>query len=310
MSNAPTPQNPGLLNWLLILSLGVIWGTAFMTTAIALEGFGPRVVAAGRIAIAALALNILGTALGQPISRIPKEAGKRGVLFVCIIGTIALALPLSLLAWGQQHVPSAFAGVAMTTVPILVLPLVYFFSPEEGIGPRRVIGMAIGFIGLAMLVGPGAFAGTGGDLVFWGRLACIGCACGYAMGSVLTRRAPKMPPIALAAGTMTVAACITLPLALLTEELPNTYELRPSLALIYAALFPTALGAIIRVRVITTAGSLFMNITSYMVPIWSVIFGITLMGENLPPQLFTALGLTLLGIFISQSRQITAALKR
>jgi len=53
-----------------------------------------------------------------------------------------------------------------------------------------------------------------------------------------------------------------------------------------------------------------MNITSYMVPIWSVIFGITLMGEDLPAQLFTALALVLLGIFVSQSRAILAALRR
>ncbi|MGH1577432.1 DMT family transporter [Planktotalea sp.] len=290
--------------------LGIVWGTAFLSTAIALEGIGPRVVAAGRIAIAALVLNVLATAMGQPITRISKEAGKRGVIFVCVIGTIALALPLSLLSWGQQHVPSAFAGVAMTTVPILVLPLVYVFSPEEGIGPRRIIGMGIGFVGLAMLVGKGAFAQTGSDLALWGRLACIGCACGYAIGSVLTRRAPKMPPLALAAGTMSMAALIVVPFALLTEDLPETFTLRPSLSLLYAALFPTALGAIIRVRVITTAGSLFMNITSYMVPIWSVIFGITLLGEELPPQLFAALALVLLGIFISQSRQIMAALRR
>ena len=310
MSNTPTPENPGLLNWLLIVILGVIWGTAFLSTAIALEGFGPRAVAAGRIAIAAFALNILGSALGQPITSIAKQAGARGLLFVTLIGTFALALPLTSLTWGQQHVPSAFAGVAMATVPILVLPLVYFFSPDEGIGPRRIIGMAIGFVGLLLLIGPGAFAEPGSNLVFWGRLACIACACGYAVGSVLTRRAPAMPPIALAAGTMTVAAFITVPLALFTEELPKTLELRPSLALLYAALLPTALGAVIRVRVITTAGSIFMNMTSYMVPVWSVIFGVILLREELPAQLYTALALILVGIFIAQSRAIMAALRK
>jgi drug/metabolite transporter (DMT)-like permease len=82
------------------------------------------------------------------------------------------------------------------------------------------------------------------------------------------------------------------------------------LALIYVAVFPTALAAIIRVRVITTAGSLFMSITSYMVPVWAVIFGITLMGETLPPQLFWALALILAGIGLSQWRAIAAAFGR
>ena len=310
MSNAPTPENPGLVNWLLIVFLGVIWGAAFMAISTALDGYGPRLFTASRLAIAAIALNILGAIIGQPITAIHKTAGARGWVFICLIGTIALAMPLSLLSWGQQHVPSAFAGVAMSTVPILVMPLVYIFSPEEGIGPRRVIGMIIGFIGLIILVGPGAFEKSDSVLVFWGQMACIACACGYAVGSILTRRAPKMPPIAFASGTLTVAACLTVPFALLTEPLPTSLPLKPSAALIYAALLPTALGAIIRVRVITTAGSLFMNITSYMVPVWSVIFGIALMGEDLPAQLYTALALILLGIFISQSRAIFAALRR
>ncbi|MGB7316427.1 MAG: DMT family transporter [Planktotalea sp.] len=310
MRHAPTPENPGLINWLLILMLGIIWGAAFMSMTVALEGFGPRMVAAGRLGFAALALLILGALIGQPVTAISRTAGARGWLFVCTIGAIALAMPMLMLTWGQQHVPSAFAGVAMGTVPLLVLPLVYIFSPEEGIGPRRIIGMAVGFIGLAILVGPGAFDSTQSNLTLWGRLACLCAACGYAIGSVLTRRAPRMPPIALAAGTMSAAALIIVPFAFLTEDLPDSFSLRPSLALLYAALLPTALGAIIRVRVITTAGSLFMNITSYMVPVWSVIFGITLMNEQLPPQLFFALAIILLGIFISQSRQIMAALRR
>lgn len=309
MSQAPSPENPGLTNWLLVMLLSMIWGAAFMSMSVALEGFGPRMVAAGRLGIGALALILLGVVIGQPITAISKVAGARGWLFCAAIGSIALAMPMLLLTWGQQFVPSAFAGVAMGTVPLLVLPLVYIFSPDEGVGWRRVIGMTLGFAGLVVLVGPGAFSDAGDDMILWGRLACICSASGYAIGSVLTRRAPPMPPIALATGTMTCAALIVVPFAVLSEAMPTTFTLRPSLALLYAALLPTALGAILRVRIITTAGSLFMNMTSYMVPVWSVIFGILLLNENLPPQLFVALALILLGIFISQSRQIMTALR-
>lgn len=92
------------------------------------------------------------------------------------------------------------------------------------------------------------------------------------------------------------------PLALLLEDHPQIATPQAFLALIYVAAFPTALAAVVRVRVITTAGSLFMSLTSYMVPVWAVLFGITLMGEDVPPQLFGALALILFGIGISQSR--------
>ena len=119
-----------------------------------------------------------------------------------------------------------------------------------------------------------------------------------------------MPPIALASGTLTVAAILVVPLALVNEGWPESFQMSASLAVLYAALFPTAIGALIRVRVITTAGSLFMNITSYMVPVWSVIFGVILLREDLPAQLYTALALILVGIFITQSRSILAALRK
>jgi len=305
MSQAPTPQNPGLTNWLLIALLGVIWGAAFMLVRLALDGFGPWSVSAGRTALGGLVLWGVAASLGQGLRTIPSA---RAWGFVTIIGAGAIALPFPLLSWGQQYVPSAFAGVAMGAVPLLVLPLVAIFSPDEGIGPRRVIGLCLGFCGLAILLGPEALNPSGEALDLWGRAACLGAAACYACGSVTTRRAPAMPPLAFAAGTLLVAACILVPLALVFEGLPAELPTQPTAALLLAAVLPTALATVIRIRVITTAGSLFMTLTSYQVPIWSVIFGIVLLGEALPPQLFVALGLILLGIGVSQSRAIATLL--
>ena len=300
--STPSPTRPGLANWLLILSLGIIWGTAFMGTSLALEGISIWWVAAGRLALAAAILLPLGALMGQGLGMI---RGARAWTFVTLIGVGSLALPLTLLAWGLTYVPSAFAGVAMGAVPLIVLPLVAIFSREEGIGPRRIIGVCLGFVGLVLLVGPGAFdEGT-----FAGRLACIGTAACYAIGSVLTRRAPKMPPVAFAGATLLMGALALVPLAWIIDGPPQVTQTSAAWALVYTALFPTGLAAIMRVRVITTAGSLFMSFTSYMVPIWAVLFGATIMGEALPPQLFWALGLILAGIGISQSRALLQQLR-
>jgi drug/metabolite transporter (DMT)-like permease len=294
---SPSPDNPGARNWALIMALGVIWGAAFLGVRISLDGFGPWQVAALRTSIAAVALVIGGALLRQPVWAITSV---RAWIYCAAIGAGSTALPFLLLAWGQQHVPSAFAGVAMGAVPLIVLPLVFVFSPEEGIGPRRIAGTALGFVGLIILVGPGALDRTGSNLETLGRLACIGAAGCYAIGSVLTRRSPAMPPLAFAAATILVAAIVLGPLALWFEGWPEAWPTRPSLGLLYTALLPTAVAAFIRVRVITTAGSLFMSLVSYMVPIWAVIFGVTLLDESLPPQIFIALAIILVGIGLSQ----------
>ncbi|MEM0948135.1 MAG: DMT family transporter [Pseudomonadota bacterium] len=292
----PQQTAPGALNWALLLLLSVIWGTAFMGVEIALRGQPPMWVAAGRTGLAALILTTAGQALGQGLSSI---SGRRRWLFVAAFGMTAAALPFTLLSWGQQHVPSAFAGVSMGTVPLLTLLLVMVFSPEEGIGPRRIIGVVLGFIGLLVLVGPGALE-QGSSLTLWGRLACVASAACYAAGNVLTRRAPVIQPIAMAAGGMVVATFILVPAALLTDGLPTWPNAGPGAALLWVAIGPTAIAAFLQVRVIRSAGSLFMSQVSYLVPLWSVVFGITLLGEDLPPQLFIALALILTGIGFGQ----------
>ncbi len=286
---------------MLIATLGVTWGGAFMLVSLSLEGFGPWTVAAGRTLLGGLVLWVIGAALGQGLNTIPS---RRGWGFAIVVGLGAIALPFSLLSWGQQFIPSAFAGVAMGAVPLLVLPLVAIFSPDEGIGPRRIIGLLLGFAGLAILLGKEAFTPSGDALEGAGRLACLGAAACYACGSVTTRHSPAMPPLAFATACLLIATVALVPVAVLFEGVPRTFPAGPTTALILAALLPTAAATVIRVRVITTAGSLFMSLTSYQVPIWSVIFGVVLLKEDLPPQLFVALALILLGIGVSQSRAI------
>ncbi len=292
----PSPQAPGALNWALILGLGVVWGTAFMGVEVSLREFSPLTVAAARTALGALILAVVGPVLGQGLSTLPS---RRAWIFAILLGVFAAAVPFSLLSWGQQHVPSAFAGVTMGAVPLLTLLLVMQFSPDEGVGPRRILGVALGFVGLVILVGPGAF-GAGSDLVALGRLACAASAACYAVANVLTRRAPQMPPVAMATVALLTAATLLTPLALIVEGVPTVQMDAALAALIWVALGPTAMAALVQVRVIQSAGSLFLSQVSYMVPVWSVIFGIAILGETLPRELFIALALILAGIGLSQ----------
>ncbi|WP_069299651.1 DMT family transporter [Neptunicoccus sediminis] len=303
----PSPQNPGLVNWLSIIALGAIWGGAFLATKLALDGFGPWWVAAGRVGIAALAITVLGGMMGQGLHQIK---GVRSWLFVCAFGLTSVATGMALLAFGQQHVPSAFAGISMGAVPLLILPLAAVFSKEEHIGPRQIAGFLVGFIGLAVLLGPDALSSSGRDLEQWGQIACIGTAASYAVGSIIMRRSPHMPQLALAAATLWVGTVVLVPIALVIEGPPASLDRPAGYALLYAALIPTAVGAILRVRIITSAGSVFMSLSSYMVPVWSVVLGALLLGEDLTRSMLWGMGLVLGGIAISQSRALMSLLRK
>lgn len=283
-------------HWSAIILLGFIWGGAFLSTRIALEGFGPLWVATGRAVIAAAVLLPLAWATGQ----LRGLLRPRVLAHVVAFGVIAVAFALSALAWGQQHVPSAFAGAAMGAVPLLVLPLAAVFSPEEAINRWKVAGVLLGFAGIATLAGPEALRPLGADLEPLGRLACIACAAGYAVGSIITRGAPPVGPLGFSAASLAVGALILLPLALLAEGAPELPPPRPALALLWAGVGPTALGAVIRFLVIRSAGSVFMSLTSYMVPLWAVLLGWAVLGEPLDPGTLGGLALILTGIATTQ----------
>jgi drug/metabolite transporter (DMT)-like permease len=290
MTDQPTQKD-----WLSIGILGLIWGSSFMFVSVALEGFGPLTTAAIRTTLAAATLLILTRYLRiEPPFRQPNIWR-----FVIPIGITATALPFFLLTWGQQYVPSAFAGLSMAAVPLFVVPIAHIFSDEK-MSTQNTIGVILGFTGAAVLLGPGVFKAGTGDLEPLARLACLAAALSYAVASVTTRRCPPIHPVALAAMALIVGSVTLIPPMLTFEGVPEWSGNRPGLAVIYLGLLPTALATLLQVQVIRRAGSIFLSLVNYQVPVWSMVFGAWILSEALPLRFFAALVLILTGLAISQ----------
>ena len=284
---APTPAN-----WASIVVLGLVWGGTFMVVSVALRGYGPITVACARTTLGAAALLSLMAVLRRPWPA-------RGVWpHLVVIGALNTALPFTLLSWGQQYVPSAFAGIAMAALPLFVLPLAHVFT-DEPMSPRRAVGVCVGFAGALVLIGPGLRQiGSGSEPL--AQLACLAASLSYAVSSILTRRCPPVDPIALAAATLLVGSALLIPAMLLVEGVPRWMPGAPGWAILFLGLVPTAFAALLRVTTIRTAGAVFMTLVNYQVPLWSVIFGWAILSEALPMRFFAALALILCGLAISQ----------
>ena len=289
--SAPTPTN-----WLSIAVLGLIWGGTFMVISVALRGYGPITVACARTTLGALTLLALCVALRRPWPR----WSWRLFGYVVVGALFSTAIPFVLLAWGQQHVPSAFAGLSMAAVPLFVLPFAHFMVPGDALSLRKTVGFLMGFAGALVLLGPGIFAAGSGDLVALGRLACLAAAMCYAISSIATRLPPAIDAIVLSAVGLVLGAVVLIPLMLLTEGVPTPTATIPTLAIILLGLLPTAFAALLRVAVIRTAGPSFMTLVNYQVPVWSMILGALILSEALPGRFFAALMLILTGLAISQ----------
>jgi drug/metabolite transporter (DMT)-like permease len=295
-------SQPTKQDWIGVFSLGLIWGGTFMVVAMALEGYGPITVATSRTTLGALTLLLLMRITGRRFPTLTPALGGS----IILIGLLSTAIPFMLLSWGQQFVPSAFAGLSMAAIPLMVLPLAHFFS-DEPLNLRRFLGVCLGFSGALVLIGPGLLQlGQGTEPL--AQMACITAALCYAVSSILTRRCPPVDPVALAALTLLVGAALLLPIMLMTEGLPEWQGTRPTLALIVLGLVPTALANLLRVSITRSAGSVFLTLVNYQVPVWSMVFGAWILSEALPLRFYIALTLILTGMAISQWFSLRKAL--
>ena len=295
-------------SWAMIVILGLVWGGTFLVTEIALTGITPFWLAAARIGFAALLLSLVWALSGRRLFQdATTPATRRTVL---CIGALSSAVPFSLLAWGQQYVTSGFAGVSMAAIALLVLPLAHFFVPGERLTPRKTLGFVIGFAGVVVLIGAQAFESTGTAYETPGRLACLAAAACYAVGSVLMRRLPPVDPIGLATVLLIIGAALTVPLALAVEGPPAMPSAKIWLVLAFLGLVPTAAANFLRVLVVRSAGPVFMSLTNYQVPVWSVLLGALILSEPLPPSLLWAMALILAGVGLSQYGALSRLFRR
>lgn len=285
-------------SWLSVAVLGLTWGATFMVTEIALEGIAPFWLAAGRIGFAGLLMCSIWSVVGWRLFATPPSA--HTVATTITIGALSTAVPFILLAWGQQYVTSGFAGVSMASVALIVLPLAHFLLPAEQLSWRKALGFLVGFVGVCVLIGGEAFDSTGAEREPLGRLACFGAAGCYAISSTLMRRLPPVDIIGLSTVMLLIGATIVIPAALIVEGAPPMPDTKTLIVVGLLGLIPTAAANLLRVRVVRTAGPVFLSLVNYQVPVWSVVLGALILAEPLPASLLSAMALILVGVALSQ----------
>ena len=196
----------------MLLTLAAIWGASYLFIKVAVDdGVEPAPLMAARLLGAAVLLAAyLVWRLGARRAVSELRDAWRPVL---VLGVVNAALPFWLIAWGEQHIDSSVAAVAQATVPIFVLLLGLRFLPQDRVGPARLVGVALGLVGVALLAG---FNPIGGAAAVVGTLAIVLSSLSYSVGNVYGyKRVRVVSGPVLAAGSMLVGGLILLPLALL-----------------------------------------------------------------------------------------------
>ncbi len=283
-------KSPGPFEFALLLLLGVLWGIPYALTKISLATIPPLTLVAARVAIAAIALWII--AFSQGI-KIPTQRALVGRLFVQ--GCIGCVVPYTLIAFGQQSVHSALAAILNSTGPLFVCLINFAWMRREPETFGRLIGVGIGLGGVILIAGASALLGLGHTTV--GQLAIIVATFSSAVGVIHGRRFAAIAPEIAAAGTLTWAALVLIPLCFLFESpLSGKPTAGAIVALLLNAIAATAVGFVVYFRLIRTIGSTSTASVGYLKPAIGVLIGCAFMGEPLTWTAAIGLMAILLGV--------------
>jgi drug/metabolite transporter (DMT)-like permease len=281
------------VNYLLLVGLGVIWGSSYMFIRIAVAEVPPITLVASRLVLAALVLIIALRAAGRPMPRSKKLWGAYAVM-----GFLSGALPYVLISWGEQYIHSSLAALLQATMPIFTVILALFLANDERMSWTMVLGVVLGFAGVAVLMLPDLRQGLQANLL--GQLAIVASSLSYAGATVFARnRLRGQPPLTSTMGQLTTGALYTLPLSLLIDR---PFDLSPSPAAIASWLALTILGTVVAYVIyyalIDRASATFVSTVTYIIPIVGLILGAIVLDEPVTINLLVSAALIILGVLL------------
>jgi drug/metabolite transporter (DMT)-like permease len=281
-----TGMNQRSLSQLVLLAL--IWGSSFMFIKIAVRDLNPATLVLGRTGLAAVALGVVVlVSLGRGATAAELRAHWRGLLAVGLLNT---AVPFWLLSWGETRIDSGLASIIQASVPIFNALLAYGFFHEQRVTRRRLAGVAIGFVGVALLVGAQP------EAKILGVFAVVGMATCYAAGGLLAKQhLGEVRPQVVAFGTTAVAALAVTPagIAFAPHRVPHW---KTFAAVAVLGLVATAFAYLLFFTINAEAGAAYASLVTYLVPPIALAYGALFLDERVGVAALAGLALILGGV--------------
>jgi drug/metabolite transporter (DMT)-like permease len=202
------------------------------------------------------------------------------------MGFLNNAVPFSLLIWGQSHIPSGVVSILNATTPLFTVIAAHFLTSDEKLTRARLLGVVVGLVGVAIVVGTHALHAFGIGVA--AQLACVGAAMFYAIGGIFGRRFRIMgiSPVATATGQLSASSLMMIPVALAVDR-PWTLPMPDATvigAIVGVAALSTALAFILYFRILATAGATNLLLVTFLIPVSAILLGVMLLHETLLPK--------------------------
>ena len=273
---------------ILFLSLGLIWGLPYLLIKVSVEYLSPEVIIFLRVFLAAMIL------MPVVIKRSYLRQLKGHWKWVFVFAIVEIAFPFGALTFAEINLSSSMTGLLIAAVPIVSAIFAWRLGIDDRITGNRVLGLAIGIVGVASLVGLDV---TGSELL---SVALLGITVvGYALGPIIvSQKLSQAPALAAIAMAMVINSVIYAPLAFFsrpTESVPvNVW-----LAVAVLGAVCTALAFLLFFSLVAEVGPARTTVITYINPAVAVILGVLVLSEPITLGLIIGFPLILLGSFLA-----------
>jgi drug/metabolite transporter (DMT)-like permease len=304
--STPAPSKALLL--VAFATVYVVWGSTYLAIRIAVEHWPPLWMAAVRFAIAGGGLYAVLRLRGAP------APGWRAWGAAAVVGGLMLAGGNGTVCWAEQWVPSGETALILAAGPLWTVLLPWIFRRAPAPRPLVALGVVIGLVGVAVLIGGGghgAAAGAGGRALLIGRVSLLAASLSWVVGSLIQHRLPLPKSAALATAMEMVAASPLLALAALAHGDLSRFQLAAITpgawaALGYLVVFGSLAGFGSYVYVLVHAGPARASTGAFVNPLIAVVLGAALAGEPMTARTAVAAAMIIAavaGVILGTSRR-------
>jgi drug/metabolite transporter (DMT)-like permease len=268
----------------MLVALSAIWGSSFMFIKVGVRELSPSTLIWGRVGLAALTMAPL--LLRSSI----RASLRRSWRHLVVVGLFNTAIPFWFLSWGETRIDSGLAAIIQAAAPIFGALLAAFFFREERSTGLRLVGVLVGFVGVAVLVG----AQPSHDVL--AALAVVVTAACYAFGILyMGRRLAAEPPLAVALGNALVATLATTPAGIIQApgHVPGWKVIG---SVVVLGVLGSALAYVLYFAIASGAGGSRAVLVTYLVPPVAVFYGAVFLDEPVKASALGWLALILGGV--------------
>ena len=285
-------------SWLLsYVLLGITWGMSFLFIKQGLEFLTPLGVAFGRCSLGAITLIIIAKSKRVELPKDPKIWGH-----LLVVALLLNVFPGILFALAETKVTSILAGIINAVTPLMTVFAILLIGRDEKPKRAQLIGLALGFIGVATVMG--IWNGLGDNPIFYVSMLLLAVTC-YGFSFPYSRRfvmPHKLEPIQMATVQLICAATVLLPGYLYDGIAKDEFRPIPLISMLCLGVFGSGFAYIWNFEIIAAAGSAIASSVTFVTPVVAVVAGIIFLAEGITWYEPVGALIVLLGAAIAQER--------